>query len=134
MNEAHGGDEVPIPHDVVPRLTAVAAQVAADHADPKPTSISAVATTQAKALEVVMGYRARPLPGELAAEPVYVITMSGRFESLRGGPPSTRFPVTRPYLTVVVEASTLQLRDVGVGDRDPHARLSRLGPATRLAW
>jgi len=134
MNEAHGADEPPIPHDVVPRLTEVAARLAADHADPQPTSVAAVTTTRAKASEVVMGYRSRPLPGELGAEPVYVIAMSGRFESLRGGPPSTRFPPTGPYLTVVVEAATLELRLAGVGDRDPHARLSRLGPVTRLAW
>ena len=134
MNEAHGADEPPIPQDVIPRLTEVAARMAADHADPKPRSVAAVATTRAKASEVVMGYRARPFPGELGAEPVYVITMSGRFESLRGGSPSTRFPLVGSYLTVVVEAATLQLRVAGVGDRDPHARLSRLGPVTQLAW
>jgi hypothetical protein len=134
MNEAHGADEPPIPHEVVPRLTEVAARLAADHADPQPTSVAAVATTRAKASEVVMGYRARPFPGELGAEPVYVITMSGRFESVRGGPPSTGSPLVGSYLTVIVEAATLQLRLVGVGDRNPHARLSRLAPVTRLAW
>ena len=134
MNEAQGADEPPIPHEVVPRLTEVAARLAADHADPEPTSVAAVATTRAEASKVVMGYRTKPFPGELGAEPVYVIAMSGRFESARGGPPSTRSPLVGSYLTVIVEAATLHLRLVGVGDRDPHERLSRLGPATRLAW
>ena len=134
MNEAQGADESPIPHAVVPRLTEVAARLAADHADPQPTSVAAVATTRAKASEVVMGHRTKPFQGELGAEPVYLIAMSGRFESVRGGPPSTRLPLAGSYLTVIVEAATLQLRLVGVGDRDPHAHLSRLAPATRLAW
>jgi hypothetical protein len=59
MNEAHGADEPPIPHDLVPLLTEAAVRLAADHADPKPTSVAAVATTRAKALEVVMGYGPR---------------------------------------------------------------------------
>jgi|SRR5215469_8452245 len=133
MNEVDGADGPSIAPEVAARLTEVAARLAADYADPEPTSAVAVATTHAKALELVMGYRARPLPGDLGAVPVYVVTMTGRFESPRASP-ATRLPLPGSYLTVVVEAATLQLRDVGVGDRDPHARLSRLGPVARLAW
>jgi hypothetical protein len=132
MNEVDGADGPSIPPEVAARLTEVVARLAADYADPDPTSAVAVATTHAKALEVVMGYRARPLPGNLGAVPVYAVAMTGRFEGPRASP--TRLPPNGSYLTVVVEAATLQVRDVGVGDRDPHARLSRLGPVTRLAW
>jgi hypothetical protein len=127
-----------IPADVVPRLTKVAARVAAGHADPQPTSAVAVATTRNKALEVIASYGPETIPGEPGAVPVYAVVMTGRFESYRGKPrpPSRdrRPPLVGSYLTVVVEAATLEVRDVGIGDRGPVEPLSRLGPVTRLSW
>jgi hypothetical protein len=134
MNETYGAAGAPIPADVVPRLTDVAAGLAAQHKDPQPTSIAAVATTRAKALEVLMGYGPNARRWEGADMPVYAVVMTGRFESPRGGPPSRQppLPLAGKYLTVVIEAATLLLRDVGVGDKDPRAPLGRLGPVIRL--
>ena len=125
-----------IPADVVPRLTEIAARLAAGHADPRPTSAAAVATTRNKALEAIGGYGPATIPGESGAVPVYAVVMTGRFESYRAGPPSRdrRLLLVGSYLTIVVEAGTLELRDVGIGDRGPVEPLSRLGPVTRLSW
>lgn len=137
MNEAHPAGGTPIPADVIPRLTEVAARSAAGHADPHPASAAAVATTRNKALEVIGGYGPETIPGEPGAVPAYAVVMTGHFESYRGGGPpvrNRRFPLVGSYLTVVVEAATLEPRDVGIGDRGPVEPLSRLGPVTRLSW
>jgi hypothetical protein len=135
MSGAHDSGGA-IPADVVPRLTEVAASLAAGHADPRPASAAAVATTRNKALEMIGGYGPATIPGEPGAMPVYAVVMTGRFESHRAGPPSQdrRLPLVGSYLTIVVEAATLELRDVGIGDTGPVEPLSRLGPVTRLSW
>ena len=138
MNVAHGASAAPIPDDVVVRLTEVAARVAARHADPKPTSAAAVATTRNKALEVLAGYGPQTIPGEFGIAPVYAVVMTGRFTSPRTRPPRRDRLIPRPItgsrLLIVVEAATLELLDVGVRNWDPGAALSRLGPVTRLTW
>jgi len=138
MNDAPDGPGAPIPADVVPRLTEAAARAAAWQADPKPRSAAAVATTRNKALEVLCGYGPETIPGEPGTVAVYAVVMIGRFTSPRTGPPTPQRRIPRPitgsYLVIVVEASTLELRDWGLGDKGPEAPLSRLGPVTRLSW
>ena len=135
---AHGASGAPIPDDVVARLTEVAARVAARHADPNPASAAAVATTRNKALEVFAAYGPQTIPGDFGAVPVYAVVMTGRFASTRAGPASRNRSVPRPItgscLLVVVEAATLEVRDVGLRHWDPGAALSRLGPVTPLTW
>lgn len=135
---AHGASRAPIPDDVVASLTEVAARVAARHADPNPTSAAAVATTRNKALEVLAAYGPQTIPGESGTVPVYAVVMTGRFTSPRAGPPSRSRPVPRPIrgscLLIVVEAATLEVRDVGVRHWDPEAALSQIGPVVRLTW
>ena len=136
MNVAHSASGAPIPDDVAARLTEIAARVAARHAEPKPTSAAAEATTRNKALEVLAGYGPQTIPGEFGTVPVYAVVMTGRFTSPRTRPPRGNRPAPRPIigscLVIVVEAATLELRDVGVRDWHPEAALSRLGPVTLL--
>jgi hypothetical protein len=131
-------DDGAIPADVVPRLTEVAARLAAGHADPQPTSAVAVATTRNKALEAIAWYGPETIPGEPGAVPVYAVVMTGRFESYRVKPrPPSRDrqpPLVGSHLTLVVEAATLEVRDLGISDRGPAEPLSRLGPVTQLSW
>jgi hypothetical protein len=138
VNVAHGAGGALVPDDVVAHLTEIAATVAARHADPKPTSAAAVATTRNKALEALAGYGTQTIPGELGTVPVYAVVMIGRFTSPRTGPPRRDRPaprqITGSCLLIVVEAATLELRDVGVRDWHPEAALSRLGPVTGLTW
>jgi hypothetical protein len=138
VNVAHGADEAPIPDDAIARLTEVAARAAARHADPKPTSAAAVATTRNKALEVLAAYGPQTIPGESGTVPVYAVVMTGRFTSPRSRPLRPDRPVPRPItgscLLIVVEAATLEVRDVGVRNWHPEAALAQLGPVTRLTW
>ena len=66
MNPAHNASGPPIPDDVVARLAEVAARAAARHADPKPTSAAAVATTRNKALEVLAAGGPQTIPANWA--------------------------------------------------------------------
>jgi hypothetical protein len=138
VNGAHSASGTPIPEDVAAHLTEVAARSAARHADPKPASAAAVATTRNKALEVLAAYGPQTIPGELGTVPVYAVVMTGRFTSPRTRRPRRDRPVPGPItgscLLIVVEAATLELLDVGVRSWDPETALSRLGPVTRLTW
>ena len=135
MNMAHGASGEPVPDDVVARLTEIAARVAEKHRDPKPTWAAAVATTRNQALEVLAAYGPQTIPGEPGTVPVYAVVMTGRFISRRARYPRPNSqPTTWSCLLVVVEAATLQQRDVGVRNWNPQEALSQLGPVTRLTW
>ncbi len=85
MSEPADAAKPHIPATVIPQLAAAAAQIAATHAEPSPASIAAVATTRAKALDVVG--KGTKIPGSESV-PVYAVVMTGHFISHRGGPPS----------------------------------------------
>jgi hypothetical protein len=78
-----------IPAAVIPRLTAAAAQIAASYGERSPASIAAVATTRAKALDVICK-GAKTRDGESVH--VYAVVMTGRFITHRGPPNSPRRP------------------------------------------
>lgn len=135
----HGTGGAAIPADVAARLNEIAARAAARHADPNPASAAAVATTRNQALQVLAAYGPQTIPGESGIVPIYAVVMTGSFTSPRTGPPSRDRPLPRPItgsrgLLIVVEAATLEVRDVGVRHWDPQAALAQLGPVTRLAW
>jgi hypothetical protein len=135
VNVAPGASGEPIPEDVVARLTEIAARVAERHRDPKPTWAAAVATTRNKALEVLANYGPQTIPGEPGTVSVYAVVMTGLFISPRArGPRRAPGPITWSCLHVVVEAATLEPRDVGVRNWNPEAALLRLGPVIRLIW
>ncbi len=131
MNEPADAAKPPIPATVIPQLAAAAAQIAATHAEPSPASIAAVATTRAKALDVVG--KGTKIPGSESV-PVYAVVMTGHFISHRGGPPSPRqrLPLTGLTLAVILDARTLPLTDLGLSDNDDTALLPALGPVITL--
>jgi hypothetical protein len=131
MSEPAGAAGPPIPAEVLPRLTAAAAQFAARYEEANPASILAVATTRAKALEVVFK-GTRGGPGSEAVQ-VHAVVMTGRFASYRGGPdPREQLPLVGSALVVVLDAQTLAPLDVRLGDQDDPALLSSLGPVITL--
>jgi hypothetical protein len=135
VSVAHGASGRPVPDDVIARLTEIAAWVAGRHRDPKPTWAGAVATTRNKALEVLANYGPQTIPGEPGTVPVYAVAMTGTFISPRArGRRGAPGPRTWSSLHIVMEASTLEARDVGVRNWEPGAALSRLGPVTQLTW
>ena len=119
---------MPVQPEVLWRLTQAAARQAAAHGDARPASAAAVATTRARALEVILGYG----PASIAGKPVYAVAMTGRFESYRGGPGREPLPHVAPYLVVVPGAATMEINDAGLRNSDPRERLPQLGPVTEL--
>lgn len=104
MSEARKSSGVPIPAEVIPRLTVIAAELAAKHAEPRPAAAAAVATTRNTALEVLGRYGPETIPGEPGAAPAYAVVMTGRFESYRGGGPGRRRPGRLPSRSPGVSA------------------------------
>jgi hypothetical protein len=126
MNEPTGT----IPAAVIPQLTAAAAQIAASHAEPSPASIAVVATTRAKAQDVVC--HGTKMPGTESV-PVYAVVMTGHFISHRRPPgPRQHLPLTGTTLALIFDARTLTPMDLGLCDHDDTALLPALGPVTTL--
>jgi hypothetical protein len=131
MNEPTGSTAQPsIPATVIPQLTATAAKIAASHGEPTPASITAVATTRAKALDVVC--HGTKIPGTQSV-PVYAVVMTGHFISHRRPPgPRQHRPLTGTTLAVILDASTLTLMDLSLSDHDDTTQLPALGTVTTL--
>lgn len=80
MSEPAGAAGSPIPAEVIPQLTAVAAQIAAAHEEPAPATIAAAPTTRVKALDLL--FRGSTVPASYDA-PSYAVVMTGHFASYR---------------------------------------------------
>jgi hypothetical protein len=126
MTESAAGAGLPIPAEVIGLLTEVAARMAARSKDVRPTEASAVATTQAKALELLMS---GTIPGSEQRR-VYVITMTGRFVA-RGSSPLGK-PPEGTVMTAMFNADTLRVLTTSIGDQDDRALLPQLGPVSIL--
>lgn len=119
------------------RLRAIAKNLARINGDWMPSSVTAVATTQAKALSL-----ATPGAPGLAADdtPVYLVTMTGDFNRPAcgehpgtgarpaGGAPSGR------YLSVVVNARSFTVTGTGLSRTPPPASAAGLGRPASLTW
>ncbi len=126
MSESAAGAELPIPAGVIGRLSEVAARMAARSHDARPAEAAAVATTQAKALELLSP--GTWIPGSEHVR-VYVITMTGRFA--RGSSPLGK-PSEGTVMTATFNADTLRGLDTMIGDQDDRALLPQLGPVSIL--
>jgi hypothetical protein len=132
MSELAGAAGPPIPAEVIPQLTATAAQIAAAHEEPAPACIAAVATTRVKALEALS---AGSMPARFDL-PSYAVVMTGHFASYRGAPPGSQIKLPRRgrCLVAIIDAATLTHTDVGLrehkgGEID---LLRQLGPVSFL--
>jgi hypothetical protein len=121
----------PVPTLAVLRLRAIADQVVKAHGGAAPSWISAVVTTQEKALASVNGGSG---PGGKTV--VYLVTMKGHFTWPRGGPiPLSGHRAqarTGHYLYVMVSASTFEQIARGLRPNLPPVAPSSLGPVTWL--
>ncbi len=114
---------------MIGRLTAMAYRAAAVNGDPHPAWITAVLTTQARALTSATPGDYVPGSSHVRA---YLITMRGHFianEAPR--PPGAKAPTGR-YLSLVINATTFDGSDFGIGSRPPPVRPAALGPVTYL--
>jgi hypothetical protein len=97
--------------------------------DAHPVSISAVATTRAKALRLAT-------PGDTVAgsadQLAYLVVMKGNFTlKYAPVPPGARLPTGR-YLTITINPSTFQVMDLALRNGPPHGALRSLGPVANL--
>ena len=125
----------PVPSSAIPQLTAIADQLARENGGAVASWVSAVVTTQDRALA-----SATPGAGGPGGETVvYLVTMKGQFTRERGprllGPqapePRTQAPPLT-YQSVVVGAKTLQVIALGLSPGPPPVAPSGLGPVTWL--
>jgi hypothetical protein len=131
MREPAGAAESPIPAEVIPKLAAVAAQIAAAHEEPAPASIAGAPTTRVKALDLL--FRGSTVPASYDA-PSYAVVMTGHFASYHGVPPRSQIKLPRRgrCLIVVIDASTLTGTDATMHDQDDTGLLAQLGPVAIL--
>ena len=121
----------PVPASAIPRLTAIADHAAKENGDAAPSWISAVVTTQEKALDSVDGGGG---PGGDTV--VYLVTMKGHFTWPRAGPvPLSGQPARAPtghYLYVMVSAETFDQIARGLRPSPPPVAPADPGPVTWL--
>lgn len=118
-----------VPASAVPRLTTMAERIAKINGDAKPTQVTVVLTTHAKALT-----SATPGDSVPGTEPtrVYLITMQGHFVANGApGPPGAAAPKGR-YVSIVVDAKTFTGLDFGISPQPPPVSPASLGPLTYL--
>lgn len=131
-----------VPALAIPRLKAIAAQLAKENGCADPAWISAVVTTQEQALASATPGAVTPAGGKTV---VYLVTMKGHFERKRSlrrmdrqAPGDRTQPPPLHYQSVVVSAETWRWRrtfDViagGLSREPPAVEPSSLGPVTWL--
>jgi hypothetical protein len=128
MDETAVGAGLPIPAEVIERLTKAAARLATVGQDMSPAEAAAVATTRADALRLLFGRSEVPGSEQVF---VYVVMMTGRFTA-QHSPPGVRRP-EGSVLTVILDAGTLRTLDLTISNQDNRALLPRLGPVSPLA-
>lgn len=126
----------PVPPSAIPRLTAIADRAAQENGGAVPSWISAVITTQEKALSSATPGAVVPAGGKTI---VYLVTMKGHFKRERGprllGPQAPGHRTHAPalnYQSLVVSAETLEVTAGGLSPMPPPVAPSSLGPVTWL--
>lgn len=122
----------PVPASAISRLTAIAERAAKENGGAVPAWISAVVTTQEKALTSATPGAIRPTGGKTV---VYLVTMKGHFKFERGprllpGPRATAPALN--YQSLVVSAETLEVTASGLSPKPPPVAPSSFGPVTWL--
>jgi hypothetical protein len=104
------------------QITGIALGFAANAGDPTPTLVEHVETTRSQAVEASS---ADTVQNNAAS---YLIAMRGNFVLQDAPRPPGAAAPTGSVLTLVIDAQTGQLTDIGVQDNVPD--LSQLGPVT----
>jgi hypothetical protein len=118
----------PVPPSAAARLAALAQHFARRSGGRPLTEATAVFTTHRKALTSATPGDVVPGSG---AVPVYLVTMRGHFIVAAPGPPGAAAPAGR-YASLVVDARTFSVLDLGIGDDPPPVSPASLGPVTDL--
>ena len=118
-----------IPASATPALRTAMLRLAQHSGDANPTSIRAVSTTRAKALQAAT-------PGDMvpgsASQPAYLVVITGKFKLDNAPvPPGAPLPTGR-YLAVTVNPATFQVMDLGLSNHQPPVPLRSYGPVSNL--
>ncbi len=120
----------PVPASAIPRLRAIADRAAKENGGAVPSWISAVVTTQEKALTSATPGAVVPTGGKTV---VYLVTMKGHFKFERGprllSGHRTHAP-TLNYQSLVVIANTFEVTAGGLGPKPPPVAPSSLRPVS----
>jgi Pentapeptide repeats (8 copies) len=118
---------LPVPASAIQRLTAAANPVVKDNGGVAPAWVSVVTTTYEKALMSA-------IPGDIvpgaASTTVYLVTMKGHFTSTMHS--SKAVPASGKYLSIVVNAETFGITDLGLSRKPPRVAPACCGPVTYL--
>ena len=118
----------PVPASAVRRLTAIADRAVTANGGRPVAWATVVVTTHAKAL--TSATPGDTTPGAKAI--VYLVTIKGHFTcGLCSVPPGGHAPVGA-YLSLVIDARTLEGTDSGIGPKPPPVPPTRFGPVTYL--
>jgi hypothetical protein len=118
----------PVPAPLISRLTVIGSRAAKADGDAAPSQMTAVLTTHAKALTSAT-------PGDLTpggGVPVFLLTMRGHFAATAASRPPGAAAPAGSYLSIVVDARTLQVLDSGLSPSPPPVSPASLGPVTYL--
>ncbi len=118
-----------VPASVVPRLDEIALRVAAATGDKRPVWITAVMTTHGKALESATPGDIEPAGNGVT---VYLVTMRGNFVDYDAPTPRGASAPTGHYLSIVINARSFLVTDLGLSDRPPVVSPASLGPVRYL--
>jgi len=119
----------PVPPSAIPKLAAIAKRFARINGGHALTQATAVFTTHRKALTSAT-------PGDLVpgsgGVPVYLVTMQGRFVAYGASGPVGAAAPTGKYASLVVDARTFDVLDLGIGPKPPPVSPESLGAVTDL--
>jgi hypothetical protein len=127
---AAGTQGPPVPASAISQLRVLASRAAKGNGDAAPEWVTAVLTTHAKALTSATPGDLVPDAGQVS---VYLVTMRGHFTAYGASPPPGAALPTGEYLSIVVDARTFQVLDLGLSPAPPPVSPASLGPVTYLA-
>jgi hypothetical protein len=118
-----------IPASAIPELSTAMLQLAQQSGDGNPSSITAVSTTRAEALQDAT-------PGDMvpgsAGQPAYLVVITGNFKLDNAPVPRGAHLPTGRYLAVTVNPATFQVMDLGLSNHKPTIPLRSYGQVSNL--
>jgi hypothetical protein len=118
-----------IPASAAHQLKAAMYQMARASGDARPTSVQAVLTTRAKALQLATP--GETVPGS-TGQTVYLVVMKGHFTLREVSLPRGAHAPRGHYLSETLNPTTLQPMDIGLRNQASPIPLHSLGPVSNL--
>jgi hypothetical protein len=118
-----------IPASAVARLDVIAIRAAKANGDARPQWITVVRTTHGTGLKVATPGDTEPSGNGVSA---YLITMKGTFTAYEASVPAGASRPRGQYLSLLVNARSFRVTDVGLSGHPPPKLIATLGPVKYL--